>query len=97
MNEDGITTANSRTSRKTRYAGPYTNSTGLDEIINENCPMEVSDRRYQNASQGSEHPHALGITIVDVLKHDLSNITRGVHKQTKKWLNEEGSVDLLEI
>lgn len=96
MNKDGISSTESR--RKTRYTGPYINSIGLDEITNENCPREVNELRYENASQGSEHLRTLDITIVDVLKHDLSNKTGvRIQKETKEWLNEEGSVELLEI
>jgi hypothetical protein len=100
MNKDDISNTGSR--RITRYAGSYTNIVGLDEITNENCPREVNELRYDKASQGSEHLRTLGITIVDVLKHDLSNKIGGrIHKErnkeTKKWLNEEGSVELLEI
>src|SRR5437773_28203 len=96
MNKDGISSTESR--RITRYAGPYANGIGLDEIMNENCPREVNELRYENMSQGSEHLRTLGITIVDVLKHDLSNKTGvRIHKETKKSLNEEVSVELLQI
>ena len=83
MNKDGINSTESR--RKTRYTGSYINSIGLDEITNENCPREVNELRYENASQGNEHLRTLDITIVDVLKHDLSNKTGVcIEKKTKK-------------
>jgi Family of unknown function (DUF6589) len=83
--------------RKTRYSGRYSNSTELHQIANENCPIEINELHHENTSKVSEHLRTLDITIVDVLKHDLSNTTKGRVKKTKEWLNEEGSVELIEI
>ena len=83
--------------RKTRYSGQYSDSTELHQITNENCPTEINELHYKSASRASEHLCTLDITIVDVLKHDLSSLMKEQVRKTKKWLNEEGSVELLEI
>ena len=86
--------------RKARYRGSYNfDIHQVDDATNEDCPMEVDDAREMKAPVGSAQLRELGITVVDLLRHDLSSSDkRGqLHQDTKEWLNERGSVELLEL
>lgn len=101
MNPGGTTNAQSqapRERRNSRRAGPYKNSIALDGIIDENDPIEARELCDDRAAEASTYLRTLGITVVDVLRHDFHNNSREVYnKKAKKWFNEEGSVELLEL
>ena len=87
-----------REQRSTRFAGIYSNTTMLEDIIDETCPTEMTEVVYENASNASQQLRTLDITIVDVLRNDLYDETRErVRKKNRKWFEEKGAVELLEI
>jgi uncharacterized protein len=102
MNERDDTTRASqvpaRERRSSRYTGIYSNSTRLEEIIDETCPTEMTEINYEKASNASQHLQTLDVTILDVLKNDLYHETHErLRKKNRKWLQGQGAVELMEI
>ena len=88
--------------RRARFLGSYDLENVCNdmakEITNTDCPMEVEELQKVLAAYGSRSLRDIGITVADVLRHDLSGSSREqLRKDTKKWLNEGGSVELLEL
>ena len=87
-----------RERRSTRFTGIYNNSTRLEDIINETCPTEMTEVVYENAAKASQYLRTLDVTIVDVLRNDLYHETQErIRKKSRKWFQEQGAVELLEI
>jgi len=84
--------------RKSRQAGPYKDSIALDKIIDKTCPIQMQEARDEKAAEASTYLRTLGITAVDVVRHDFHNESRELsNMNAKKWFNEEGSMELLAI
>ena len=102
MNESDDTTwvsqVPAREQGSTRFLGIYSNSTWLEDIIDDTCPTKMTEVVYENASNASQHLRTLDITIVDILRNDLYHETQEwIYKKNKKWFQEKGAVELLEI
>jgi len=96
MNErDGIPATEWRSAR---FTGIYSDTTRVEDIIDENCPMEMAEALHENACNASQHLRTLDVTIVNVLRNDLYHErNERVRKKNKKWFEEKGAVELLEI
>ncbi|TMC24704.1 MAG: hypothetical protein E6J34_00115 [Chloroflexi bacterium] len=102
MNESHDTTLTSqvsaRSTRSTRFTGAYSNTTQLDDIIDHTCSIELSELVHEKARNVSQYLQTLGITIVDVLRHDLYHeTTERVRRKNRQWFTQQGAVELLDI
>src|SRR5271155_3518967 len=98
MNQGSNTAPAPRERRKSRQAVQYRDSIPLDDIIDQTCPIQVQEARDEKAAEASTYLRKLGITAVDVVRHDLRNESReSSNMKARKWFNEEGSVELLAI
>jgi hypothetical protein len=101
MNQGGNTWSSApapRERRKSRQEGPYKDSIPLGDIIDKTCPIQVQEARDEKAAEASAYLRTLGITAVDVVRHDLHNKSRELSNiKAKKWFDEEGSVELVAI
>ena len=73
MNESDDATWASQVARErrgSRFTGIYSNSTMLEDIIDETCPTERMEVVYENTAKASQYLRTLDITIVDVLRND---------------------------